>query len=165
MARKLLLLAAAALLLPACERVERHPAAESAQANTAAAEQAIHSVNERWLQLIRNKDAVGVAQLYAEDGVVMPANENAAHGRQAIGQWWGRWFRVPDYDLSFQTDQLIVSASGDLALDRGTYRFRATLPEGPVNDTGKYVVVWRKTGGDWKVVADIFNSDLPAAGA
>jgi hypothetical protein len=30
-----------------------------------------------------------------------------------------------------------------------------------VRDRGKYVVVWRKVRGDWKVAADIFNSDGP----
>ena len=35
-----------------------------------------------------------------------------------------------------------------------------------VNDTGKYVVVFRKQAdGAWKVAADIFNSDLPPAPA
>ena len=31
-------------------------------------------------------------------------------------------------------------------------------------DVGKYVVVWRKVGDEWKAAADIFNSDKPAAG-
>ncbi len=162
--KKLLLLAAAATLLPACDRIERRDGGENAEANTAADEQAIRSVNERWLQLIRNKDAAGVAQLYAEDGVVMPANEKAARGREAIREWWNRWMQVPGYQLTFQTDQLVMSRSGDMALDRGTYRFAATLPSGAISDTGKYVVVWRKVGDEWKVAADIFNSDLPAAG-
>jgi ketosteroid isomerase-like protein len=34
----------------------------------------------------------------------------------------------------------------------------------PVTDNQKYVTVWRKgADGSWKVVADIFNSDNPAA--
>jgi ketosteroid isomerase-like protein len=35
-----------------------------------------------------------------------------------------------------------------------------------VNDRGKFVVVWKKqTDGAWMIVADIWNSDLPAATA
>jgi ketosteroid isomerase-like protein len=35
----------------------------------------------------------------------------------------------------------------------------------PVSDTGKYVTVWKTDGeGKWRVVRDIFNSDLPPAG-
>lgn len=162
MTRTLLLFAAAALLLPACEKVERREADRTVQANTAADEQAINGINQHWLEIIRAKDSTAIALLYAEDGAVMPANEPAARGRDAIGQWWGRAMRIPGYDLTFDTDQLLVSASGDMALDRGTYRFKATPPEGPIDDTGKYVVVWRKLGGEWKVAADIFNSDKPA---
>jgi ketosteroid isomerase-like protein len=33
----------------------------------------------------------------------------------------------------------------------------------PVNDHGKYVVVWEKQrDGNWKCGTDIWNSDLPA---
>ena len=51
-----------------------------------------------------------------------------------------------------------------MALDRGTYSL-TIAPDGTAQtDTGKYVVVWRKIGREWKVAADIFNSDLPASG-
>lgn len=164
MTRKMLILAAAAVLLPACEKAERSDAIETTQADTAADDQAIRAINQRWLELIRNKDSAAIAQLYAEDAAVMPTNEKAAVGRQAIGEWWKRSMQMPGYDLTFATDQLLLSKSGDLALDRGTYRFAATPAQGAISDTGKYVVVWRKVGGEWKVAADIFNSDLPAAG-
>ncbi len=163
-ARYLLLLAASAAMLPACTLTERNPDGEAAQVDSAAEEGAIRGLNQRWLELIRNKDSAGIAQLYAEDGAVMPANDKAAVGRQAIGEWWNRSMQMPGYDLTFSTDQLLLSKSGDMALDRGTYRFAATPAQGAISDTGKYVVVWRKMGGEWKVAADIFNSDLPAAG-
>ena len=158
------LLAILALGASGMERKHDNPDAGQTAAAAAADEQAIRAINERWLQLIRAKDASGVAQLYDEDAAVMPANEKAAHGREAIGEWWNRSMQMPGYDLTFQTDQLVLSRSGDMALDRGTYRFAATPPAGPISDTGKFVVVWRKIGGEWKVAADIFNSDLPATG-
>lgn len=161
-ARYLLLLAASAVLLPACTQAERNPA-DAAQVDNAADESAIRGLNERWLQLIRDKDSAGIAQLYAQDGVVMPANEKASVGPQTIGEWWNRSMQLPGYELTFSTDQLVLSKSGDMALDRGTYRFAAKPPQGAISDTGKFVVVWRKVGGEWKVAADIFNSDLPAA--
>lgn len=163
-AKYLLLLAASASLLPGCDKADRKDETQAAQVSTAAEEQAINGVNQRWLELIRAKDAAAIAQLYAEDGVVMPPNEPAARGREAIAQWWGRSMQMPGFDLTFETDQLLVSASADMALDRGTYRFKAAPPEGAIDDNGKFVVVWKKVGGDWKVAADIFNSDRPAGG-
>jgi len=32
-----------------------------------------------------------------------------------------------------------------------------------VEQPGKFVVTWRKVGGNWKVQYDIFNSDKPPA--
>ena len=160
----LLILAASAALLPGCDKAERGEAPTAAQADTAGDEQAIRGQVNRWLELVRAKDSAAIAQLYAEDGMVMPANEPATRGRDAIRKWWDGAMKMPGYDLSFSPEQILVSSSGDMALDRGTYRFRATPPQGAIDDTGKYVVVWRKVDGEWKVAVDIFNSDKPAAG-
>ena len=168
MTRSLLLLSVTALLLPACQAGEK-PGKNIADGNAAAAvdagaeEQAIRGQVDRWLQLVKAKDAAGIAALYAEDGAVMPANAPIGKGRTAIQQTWTSMMQTPGFDLTFVPEQIIVSSSGDMALDRGTYRL-AVAPSGkPQSDTGKYVVVWRKVGGEWKAAADIFNSDLPGA--
>jgi uncharacterized protein (TIGR02246 family) len=169
MTKRLLLLSVTALLLPGCQAREK-PANDGAEVNSAAAvdaagdEHAIRAQVDHWLQLVKAKDAAGIAALYAEDGAVMPPNAPIGKGRTAIQQTWASMMQTPGFDLTFVPDQIIVSSSGDMALDRGTYRL-AVAPNGTAQtDTGKYVVVWRKIGGDWKAAADIFNSDLPAGG-
>ena len=167
MTKRLLLLPVAALLLPACQAGDKS-GNNNAEVNAAAAtdagadEQAIRGQVDRWLQLVKAKDAAGIAALYADDGAVMPPNAPIGRGRAAIQQTWASMMQAPGFDLTFVPEQIIVSSSGDLALDRGTYRL-AVSPNGTaMTDTGKYVVVWRKIGGEWKAAADIFNSDLPA---
>ena len=49
-----------------------------------------------------------------------------------------------------------------MAYEIGTYTMGLDAPGGRVEDEGKYVVVWTRVGGDWKVAADIFNSNRPA---
>ena len=162
--KSVIVVVCSAALLAGCTKV---PDAQSDQVaevkSEASGAQEIRTANARWLQLISNKDAAGIAQLYAEDGVALPQNDKAAVGPQAIGQWWARQMKTPGYALTFGTDQLVFSTSGDMALDRGWYRFSAQGPNGSINDTGKYIVVWRKIDGEWKVAADIFNTDLPTA--
>ena len=169
MTKSLLLLCVTALLLPACQAGEK-PGNNTADVNTAAAgnigadEQAIRGQVDRWLQLVKAKDAAAIAGLYAEDGAVMPPNAPIGKGREAIQKTWASIMQTPGFDLTFTPEQIIVSSSGDMALDRGTYRL-AVAPHGTAQtDTGKYVVVWRKIGGEWKAAADIFNSNLPASG-
>ena len=168
MTKSLLLLSVAALLLPACQADEK-PASNTAEMNgtaldTGADEQAIRGQVDHWLQLVKDKDAAGIAALYAEDGAVMPPNGPIGKGRAAIQQTWASMMKTPGFDLTFVPEQIIVSSSGDMALDRGTYKL-AVAPKGTAQtDAGKYVVVWRKVGSEWKAAADIFNSDLPASG-
>ena len=45
---------------------------------------------------------------------------------------------TPGFDLTFVPEQILVSSSGDMALDRGTYKL-AVAPDGTAHtDTGKY---------------------------
>ena len=169
MTKMLLLLSVSALVLPACQAREK-PANDGAEVNNAAAvdstgdEQAIRAQVDHWLKLIKAKDASGIAQLYAEDGAVMPPNAPIGKGRTAIQETWASMLRTPGFDLTINPEQIVISSSGDMALDRGTYNLTIAPAGTTQTDTGKYVVVWRKIGSDWKAVADIFNSDLPASG-
>ena len=169
MTKSLLRLSVAALLLPACE-VSEKPANNTAEANSAVAvdtgadEQAIRANVDRWHQLLKAKDAAGIAQLYVEDGALMPPNAPIGKGRAAIQQTWAAMMGTPGFDLTINPEQIVISSSGDMALDRGTYTLTVAPAGTTQTDTGKYVVVWRKIGGDWKAVADIFNSNLPASG-
>ena len=169
MTKMLLLLSVTALVLPACQAREK-PANDVTEVNSGAAvddagdEQAIRGQVDHWLQLVKAKDASGIAEMYAEDGAVMPPNAPIGKGRAAIQRTWASMMRTPGFALTFAPEQIVVSASGDMALDRGTYNL-TIAPDGTTQtDTGKYVVVWRKIGGEWKAAADIFNSDLPASG-
>ncbi|TKW67351.1 MAG: DUF4440 domain-containing protein [Paracoccus denitrificans] len=135
-----------------------------AQNETAAAEQrsdaqAIQTIHEEWADLIAEKDSAAIGALYAEDAVLMAPGEATVEGAHAIAARWARQLTLDGFDFSLTPQQLVVSSSGDLAHDRGSYDFAAALPQGAITDTGKYVLVWQKIDGEWKVIADIFNSD------
>jgi len=168
MANRALPFSVTALLLVACQPTERRandtPQANEPARDAAADEKAIRGDVDRWLQLVKAKDAAAISQLYTEDGVVMPPNAPVGKGRAAIQQTWASMLRTPGFDLAFAPEQIIISSSGDMALDRGTYRLTVAPGGKPERDSGKYVVVWRKVGGSWKAAADIFNSDLPPSG-
>ena len=168
MTKSLLLFSVAALLLTACQE-GKTPANDARAVNNTAAvdtgadEQAIRGHVDHWLRLVKAKDAAGIAELYAEDGAVMPPNAPIGKGRAVIQQTWASMMATPGFGLNIVPEQIIVSSSGDMALDRGTYSLTVAPGGTAMTDTGKYVVVWRKIGSEWKAAADIFNSDLPAS--
>lgn len=57
--------------------------------------------------------------------------------------------------LSWVPDHAEVSADGTLGYSDGHWTF--TAPK--ARATGHYVTVWRKTGGQWKVIADMGTTD------
>src|SRR6476661_686754 len=104
MTRSLLLLSALVLLAPACQEAKK-PANDAAGANSAASpdtsadEQAIRGEVDRWLELVKAKDAAAIAGLYAEDGAVMPPNAPIGKGREAIQKTWASIMQTPGFDL------------------------------------------------------------------
>ena len=109
------------------------------QLDTRADEQAIRGHVDSWLKLVIAKDAAGIAELYTEDGAMMPPNAPISKGRTAIRQTWASMMQTPGFDLTFVPEQIIVSSSGDMALDRGTYSHTFAPNGAKQTDTGKYV--------------------------
>ena len=67
--------------------------------------------------------------------------------------------------LQSTTTDVEVAASGDLAVDHGVNNITFNTPQGEVKDTGKYLAVWKKVDGQWKLAAISINSDTPMPGA
>ena len=101
-----------------------------------------------------------VISIYADDAIVMPPNMPALSGRVAVKEFWKGLLAMGKAEIDIMIDE--VSVNGDMAVERG--RWALTLaPNGapaPVNDKGKYLIVWRNRGGKWQAVNDIWNSDL-----
>src|SRR5437667_12545589 len=130
-------------------------------------EQALRDLDAQWSKDAGAKDVDKTVSYYAESAVVMPPNASAATTKEAIRSAWKEMLTSPGAAISWKTTKVEVAKSGDLAYVSGTYEETMTDASGkPVNDRGKYVEVWEKqTDGTWKVVADIWNSDLPLAPA
>lgn len=72
--------------------------------------------------------------------------------------YWLRTHRLQKAERQLPT-KIDVSSSGDMAYEIGTYSLNFHGDKGPVQDEGKYVVVWKNVGGAWKAAADIFNTN------
>ncbi len=128
-----------------------------------AAEDAIRAGAAAQLKAAQALDASSVVTAYSADATLMPPNEPSASDPASILKAW-QGMLVPGTQVNWSSSKIEVAASGDIAYDQGTYAVSTPGPDGkPINDKGKYLAVSKKQAdGSWKLVEDIWNSDLPA---
>jgi ketosteroid isomerase-like protein len=143
MRRLLVVLALIALALPV-------------RAQSRDAERAIAASNERFESTFAAGDAIGMAAFYTADGEVLAPNLPPFVGQAAIQAFWQAGFAQGLSGIDLTTEE--VTPIGRYAIERGSY---ALMVPGLTVDQGKYIVVWQKVNGAWKMHQDMFNSDLP----
>ncbi len=124
-------------------------------------EDQIRSLDKAWVQAVQSKDAAKSASFYAEDGSAFPFNAPIAEGKAKVQEMWAGLMAKPGFGLTFAPTKIVVSSAKDMAYDIGTFELKLNDASGSaMTIVGKYVVVWAKQpNGDWKVKADIFNTD------
>jgi uncharacterized protein (TIGR02246 family) len=125
-------------------------------------ESAVKDQDEQWSKTAGANDLDGTVAYYTDDASILPPNAPIATGKQAIRAVWTSLLN-PNTTVSWQVTKADVARSGELAYVMGVYQIVAKNPKGKSQeDRGKLVEVWKKQAdGKWKVVSDIFNSDLP----
>lgn len=132
----------------------------------AADEATIGNLDTEWSKTAATKDAAQFVSYFADDATFLPPNVPTMTRKEAIQKWASDLMANPGFTLSWEPTKVEASRGGDLGYTMGTYELTLTGPKKtPVTDHGKYLTVWKKQAdGGWKVVADTFNSDLPAGG-
>jgi ketosteroid isomerase-like protein len=90
-------------------------------------------------------------------GQVLPAGTDAIRGTDAIQKFWQGALDSGIAGIGLKT--LEVFAHGSTATEVGQYELRDKA--GKVLDHGKYIVVWRHEGGNWKLLRDMFSTNVP----
>jgi uncharacterized protein (TIGR02246 family) len=132
--------------------------AVAAGAQEAAVRSAIESGNKKFSAAAARGDAAAMASLYTTDAEAFPPNSDMAKGRAAIEAVWRGALDSGIGGVELTTAD--VESQGPLAYEVGTYVIK--LKNGTVADRGKYVVVWKKAGGQWMLHRDIWNTSQPA---
>jgi ketosteroid isomerase-like protein len=105
-------------------------------------------------------DAKAVALMYTKTAKLLPPNAPLSKGAKAITAFWQGAVEMGIKGATLKSQE--VEQLGTTAIEVGAYTLSG---EGGVTlDTGKYLVVWKKEGREWKLHRDIFNSNgAPAA--
>ena len=147
---KLTMAFCAAPLLGACAQQQVDIAAE--QAALRAAAEAYHQAGE-------SGEFGRMADFYASDAVIMPPNADSAEGAAGTREFFAGAGDIPGLSLRFGSYDVVVSAGGDMGYTLADVEITTEGGDGTlVAADERDLHVWRKEGGEWKIVLDMWNS-------
>ena len=121
------------------------------------AKKEIEAADKEICSLLSKGDSVGAANMFSKDGKLMINNMPSITGKVNIASSWGGFTRMGG-TLSLTT--LEVWGDENLISEEGLFEIK--LKDGKIADKGKYIVIWKKEDGKWKIHRDLSNTDLPA---
>ncbi|MBK6265235.1 DUF4440 domain-containing protein [Marivirga sp. S37H4] len=102
-------------------------------------------------------DFESLANSYTVDGKIMPPGTDIIEGREAIKQ---RWLLPENVKiLHHKAVPVEIVIMDDTAYDAGYYEGTTQKADGStVSWSGKYLIIWKKEAGEWKMYYDIWNN-------
>lgn len=113
----------------------------------------IAAVNRQFEEAARKGDLDRLASLYTPDAMAVPPDSRLVKGRENIKQMWGgiaQQIGLKDVRLT----TLDLQVAGETAYEVG----EATLTVANGTAVVNFVVVWKKTDGQWRLHRDIWNA-------
>ena len=99
-------------------------------------------VDQQWMSAFGRGHVAGVAQLYTEDGQVLPPGSEPITGRPGIQAFWQG--AIDSGVKAAKLETVEVAHHGDAFYKVGRYALEAA--GGQLLDRGKYVVIWQRHG-------------------
>jgi uncharacterized protein (TIGR02246 family) len=153
-------LGVAAACRPAAESPEQQNARLRAESDSARA--AIEAQGARFTRFFNAGQTDSVASLYTSDATVMPPGMPAVTGTDSIRATFAAMGTMmpAGTTLAFQVQSVV--ANGPIAIERGSWTMMVPAGDSaPTESRGKYLVMWRNVGGEWRIQEDIWNEDTP----
>lgn len=118
----------------------------------------IDSINAKFSEQITLGDSAALASHYWPDAELLLDNSEVVKGKDILNAWGGA-IRMGVKEMTFSTTDITGSLS--FIIETGNYEMKDGSKS--LLDRGKYVVVWEKRNGEWKLYRDIGSTSMPAA--
>lgn len=139
------------LFLISCGQKSNEKNSEPEQVDLAVLEKEIELRLREYEKHLQNEDSIALGNMYTVNSEVIPSTV----GRENITKVFGRMIRDSITGSGFQTvhlwgnDQLLVEEG------TGTWSHK----NGEIVGTGRYLLVWQKEEGEWKILRDTWFAD------
>jgi uncharacterized protein (TIGR02246 family) len=143
--------------LPACNMLQ----SDSAVFDKVAARKAIEAADSLFITLMNKGDVTGMANCYTTDAQMMAPNSPTVKGRSNIQAAMMTYIESGATKMNVQINN--VWGDEETLVSEGTMSFSTN--DGQMVDKSKYITIYKKEDGRWKMFRDCFNSDLSLATA
>ena len=136
---------AAAILISGCKQKATTPPANTGKPDSAALRTEIETRLREYERLLQNRDSLALGDMYMEDAEIIPS----ITGRVKITEALGAMIR-DSITGRFTTTQ--IWGNHELIVEEGKGNW--LKPGGVIAGRGKYLLVWKKDNGKWKILRD-----------
>lgn len=117
---------------------------------------AIEAANAAISAALARGDSAALAHMFDVHGTLMPPGNEPVRGIEAIQKAVQGMVDSGIAGIDLKT--LEVYAQGRTATEVGEYQLKDK--SGKVLDHGKYIVIWRHVGSEWKLLRDMSSSNV-----
>jgi ketosteroid isomerase-like protein len=141
----------AVLIITGCQQQNSNIKSASEEFDMQNAKSFIDSINTKFSEQIKNGDSIALASHYSTDAAILLPKSEPIKGKDILSAW-GSMLRAGTEDISFQTIDL--AGNDDFLIETGYIITKGS--ENNINKS-KYLVVWKKQNGEWKLYRDMVN--------
>ncbi|MGC1203596.1 MAG: nuclear transport factor 2 family protein [Flavobacteriaceae bacterium] len=118
----------------------------------------IQKNNDAFMKAHITRDTAILNSMYTKDAKVFAPNSEVITDRAVIEAMNLQWV---NYDIKEAREESTATYGNEYyMIDEGTYYM--SFGTDSIVDKGKYLNVWKKEDGKWKMFTNMWNSDLPA---
>lgn len=118
----------------------------------------IEEKNSQFTKAHITGDTAFLNNIFTQDAKAFPPNSDVVVGRPAIAAANLEYINLGIKE--FREETTAFYGNEDYLIDEGTYYFR--YGKDNTIDKGKYLNVWKKEDGDWKMFTNMWNTSMPA---
>jgi uncharacterized protein (TIGR02246 family) len=144
----------AGMFLIACNNTETKIESIKPTFSLADAKKEIDEVNKKFMDFVAKGDSAGIASLYTTDAKLMFTGAPATMGQAGIQSVFGGIIKSGVTKVDLKT--VDVFGTEELLAEEGSVTIY--VKEAAVGEE-KYIVLWKKEDGKWKLFRDIANSN------
>src|ERR1700745_1299983 len=120
---------------------------------------AVEDRYKEWIAAANKKDAAALTDLYDENAVLLPKQEEPAIGKAAIGEYYKKLVADPNFvPFTLTLNWNSFHVVGDIAIATSVFEGDVTRNGKQIHFRGKNLLVWKKqSDGSWKIFRYMFE--------